>query len=144
MDPYEEFRFHLSLIKKIYPTLPNDNDLDDDIIDSKKAKEAMKDPVSRSNSLIYNFFDYKCTAILKKICCLGCPCRGLNCFKRWYDERLFKMKRYQLAVSRLNGETDILAHIATQRLSNFMGKLFLKKYQRALIRNFRKYQLAST
>ena len=44
-------------------------------------------------------------------------------------------------MERLNEEIDVLKYVSTQRLSNFIAKLILRKHQRALVQSFQKYQL---
>lgn len=44
-------------------------------------------------------------------------------------------------MERINEEIDILKYVSTQRTSEFISKLILRKHQRALVQSFQKYQL---
>ena len=50
-------------------------------------------------------------------------------------------KRYEEALGKLNKEIDILKHVSNQRVSEFISKIVMTRYQRALVQSFKKYQL---
>ena len=98
--------------------------------------DALEGTVTERGKFNYRFSEYNCTWLLGLFCC---------CFIRkeslWWRKRDFRYKRYEKAVERLNEEIDILKHVQTQRTSEFMAKLILRKHQRALVQSFEKYQL---
>ena len=51
-------------------------------------------------------------------------------------KRKHRYERYEKAVDKLNQQIDIVKFVETQRLSEFMSKLFMKPYQRALVQSF--------
>ena len=53
----------------------------------------------------------------------------------------FEYERFEKAVEGLNREIDIVKHVSTQRLSEFMAKLTLRRHHRALVSSFMKYQI---
>lgn len=98
--------------------------------------DALEGTVIERGKFNYRFSEYQCTWLLRICCC---------CFIRkdslWWRKRDFRYKRYETAVERLNEEIDILKHVQTQRTSEFIAKLILRKHQRALVQSFAKYQL---
>ena len=51
------------------------------------------------------------------------------------------MERHKIARKKLIDELDLRKVLTVQRLSEFMSKISLSKHQRALVANFRQYQL---
>ena len=124
----------MSLAGSVYPTSPQ-KDEDEEPIDSRKeATDSLEGTVSERGKLYYTFFEYQLTWILDKCCC---------CFikrdSRGWRSRIFKYTRYEKAIERLSEEIDICKHISSQRLSQFMAKLILRKHQRALVQSFKQY-----
>ena len=94
--------------------------------------------VERGN-FFYLFSEYIMTRFIKNFCCC--------CIKkdsRWWEIRLFRYNRYVNAVEKMNGEIDIIKHVSNVRISEFMAKRYFQKHQRALVQNFKKYQLPAT
>ena len=50
-----------------------------------------------------------------------------------------KLERHEAASERLANEIDIVKLLYVQRIGQFIAKLILKKHQRALVTNFKKY-----
>ena len=123
LSPYEEFKFNASLAGSVYPTSPQ-KDEDEAPVDSRQeATQILEGTVSERGKLYYKFSEYHSTWFLDKCCC---------CFlrrdSRFWRSRIFKYKRYEKAIERLTEEIDILKHISSQRLSQFMAKLILRKH----------------
>ena len=84
----------------------------------------------------YRFYEYISTWLLSICCCCFIDKKSL-----WWRKRKFEYDRYEKAVVMLNKEVDIVKFVETQRLADFMAKLFLKPYQRALVQSFKEYQI---
>ena len=69
-----------------------------------------------------------------------CCCKSAQ-ESRWWAKRKFRQDRYEKAVKKLNEQIDIVKFVETQRLAEFMSRLFLKPYQRALVQSFQEYQI---
>ena len=142
ISPYEAFKFQASLIGSIYPTSPQpdddgqDEDGFDEIGSSKEAHKVLYTTVIERGKFYYNYGEYIWTWFLASVCCCC-----INKKSKWWRVREFKYNRYQKAVEQLQEEIDIQKHVSTQRLTTFLGKLILRKHQRALIQSFKKYQI---
>ena len=79
----------------------------------------------------YRYYEYITTWLLSICCCCKCARES-----RWFRKRKFESDRYEKAVDKLNQQIDIVKFVETQRLSEFMSKLFMKPYQRALVQSF--------
>ena len=75
----------------------------------------------------------------KNLCCFNKDSKNKK--NLWWKNREFRFDRYEKAVKRLNEEIDVLNYVSTQRLTNFLAKLFLRPHQRELVKSFKKYQL---
>ena len=84
----------------------------------------------------YRYYEYITTWLLSICCC----CKSAR-ESRWLRKRKFEYDRYEKAVDKLNGQIDIVKFVETQRLAEFMSRLFLKPYQRALVQSFQEYQI---
>ena len=134
--PYEDFKFNTSLIGSIYPTSPQRDEDEPPIDNRKEANQQMEGTVVERGKFFYRFSEYYCTWMLQ--CCFCCFVKKESL---WWKNRDFRYKRYEKAVERLNEEIDVLKHVSTQRTSEFISKLILRKHQRALVQSFQKYQL---
>lgn len=67
-------------------------------------------------------------------CCMCCKKYKIKKEKLKYRNNL-----YSLAQKKLYGELNILEIISNHRIGRFIHKLFIKKYQRELIRYFKIY-----
>ena len=91
--------------------------------------------VAERGKYFYHYSDYMLTWFLRSFCC---------CFFKnspWFERKIEKLERHEQASEKLAEEIDIVKLLQNQRLGLFMAKLILKKHQRALITNFRSYQL---
>ena len=137
---YETFKFENSLIGAVYPTSPQDMPSWDDGADDEggaglkeqNAKRAMMRTVAERGKYFFNYSEYLVSLIIRSVCC--CCHRG-----PWFKRRIKKLERHEAASQRLADEIDIIKLLSTQRIGQFMSKLVLKKYQRALVTNFSKY-----
>ena len=59
--------------------------------------------------------------------------------KAWFKRRTEKVKRHEKASAMLADELDIVKLINVLRIGQFLSKVMLKKHQRALVTNFKKY-----
>ena len=137
ITPYEDFRFNNSLIGSIYPTSPKRDKKEPPIENSELAKKALESTVIERGKYYYGFIEYQVTWMLRSCCCCCC----FNKKSLWWKKREFNFTRYEEAVERLNKEIDVLNYVSTQRLTNFLAKLFLRPHQRELVKSFKKYQL---
>jgi len=69
----------------------------------------------------------------------GCCCKDLD----WYKRKVAKLERHEKAVEVLTEELDIVKQIKGDRVTDFLAKMSLKRYQRALVANFHRFQIAS-
>ena len=84
----------------------------------------------------YRYYEYITTWLLSTCCCCM-----FDRESTWWRKRKFEYDRYEKAVDKLNQQIDIVKFVETQRLSDFMARLFLKPYQRALVQSFQEYQI---
>ena len=134
---YETFKLENSLIGTVYATQPNlDTDQEPLHPESEaQAKRHMMRMVVAQGKYFYNYSEYMMTKILKCLC--NCCCKN----KKWYKQRVEKLNRHTDTVELLNNEIDIVKLLQVQRIATFIAKLFLKWHQRALITNFKQYQV---
>ena len=95
--------------------------------------------VAERGKYFYGYTDYLVSSLLRTFC--GCCCSKNS--DSWYSRRVQKLERHEVASERLANEIDIVKLLYLQRVGAFMAKLILKKHQRALVSNFKKYQLES-
>ena len=69
----------------------------------------------------------------------GCCCKDLD----WYKRKVSKLERHEKAVEVLTEELDIVKQIKGDRVTDFLAKMSLKRYQRALVENFQRFQIAN-
>ena len=62
----------------------------------------------------------------------GRCCKDLD----WYKRKVGKLERHEKAVEVLTDELDIVKQIKGDRVTDFLAKMSLKRYQRALVENF--------
>ena len=91
--------------------------------------------VSQEGHYFVNFSEYMGSRVLRALC--NCCCKSKQCYK----ERMQRLKRHKIAQERLISEVDLVSVMQMKRTAEFMAKLSLKRYQRALVSRFRKYQL---
>ena len=139
LGSYETFKFENSLIGAVYPTSPQDMPSNDDeedqgraTVKEKKAQRAMMQTVAERGKYFYNYSEYFLALTMRCLCC----CCGQGA---WLQRRMKKLERHEAASQRLADEIDIVKLLSTQRISNFISKLVLKKHQRALVTNFSSY-----
>ena len=134
ITPYEEFKFQNSLASRIYPTSPQPDEGEPEVGSREEARIALEGTVIERGKFYYLYREYMSTWLLSILCCCLIKKESL-----WWKRRKFRYTRYETAVTRLNEEIDILKHPQTQRLSEFISKLILRKHQRALVQSFKKY-----
>ena len=133
---YETFKFENSLIGAVYPTSPDDDD--QSLSDEMSAKQTMMQTVALRGKYFYNYSDYLASCLIPYLfcCCIRDQGKG-GCLQL----RLKKLQRHKAASERLAKEIDICKLLYVQRVAQFIAKLILKKHQRALVSNFKSYQL---
>ena len=102
------------------------NNLDNAMIDLKKS-------LQMSGRYNYPYNEYICTTLMRTFCCC---CKKQACYQR----REKRYKRHKLAEEQLAKETDFFKFLKLLRISNFMSKIGMRKYQRSLVSYFKKYQ----
>ena len=133
---YETFKLENSLIGAVYPTSPQKDEYDDQT--EQSAKIDMMTIVAERGKYFYNYSEYLLSLILRFFCCC-CASNKDGCLKR----RMAKLERHEAASERLANEIDIVKLLYLQRISTFLSKLMLKKHQRALVTNFKSFQLSN-
>mmetsp|Transcript_1272 Transcript_1272/g.1708 ORF Transcript_1272/g.1708 Transcript_1272/m.1708 type:complete len:223 (-) Transcript_1272:408-1076(-) len=139
LGDYETFKFENSLIGAVYPTAPQtdshgNDDFDDGPEGEQDAKHTLMATVAERGKYFYDYSEYLLSIFLRTLCCC---CKG----SPWMERRVKKLERHEAASERLANEIDIVKLLYMQRISSFVSKLVLKKHQRALVTNFKSYQL---
>ena len=91
--------------------------------------------VAERGKYYYSYVESRTTSFLKNFC--NCCLKHTACFKH----RMQRLERHKKALEMLEDEVDICKFIYILRIGKFLSKLVLKKHQRALVTNFKKYQL---
>ena len=95
----------------------------------------MMQTVAERGKYWYSYSEYLLASLLVSYCC---TCfKDHSCIKR----RSKRLKRHKYAYEKLANEIDIVKLLYVQRVGQFIAKLFLRKHQRALVTNFKKFQL---
>ena len=89
--------------------------------------------VAERGKYVYNYVESRTTTFLH----LFCKCCLKN--KAWFKLRMERLERHKKATEMLADEVNIVKFIYILRIGQFLSKLILKKHQRALVTNFRKY-----
>ena len=92
--------------------------------------------MAEKGKFYYRYSEYITTWLLSLCCCCM-----FDRESTWWRKRKFEYDRYEKAVDKLNKQIDIVKFVEKQRLSEFMARLFLKPYQRALVQSFQEYQI---
>ena len=92
--------------------------------------------MAEKGKFYYRYSEYITTWLLSFCCC----CKSSR-ESTWWRKRKFEYDRYEKAVDKLNQQIDIVKFVESQRLAEFMSRLFLKPYQRALVQSFQEYQI---
>ena len=112
------------------------SDSQDDAPDSEEAaKRKMMNAVAERGHYWYDYSEYLFITLMNAFCC--CVASRSN----WLKRRQRKLRRHEKASERLGKEVDVVMLMQTQRLVSLMARLTLKKHQRALVSNFRQYQI---
>jgi len=129
---YEDFRFKQELISEIYSTTDANRMRDDNEPETYDAARAdLTDSLETKLRYDYTYLEYLSSSFLWCCCCF----RKLSCYKR----RKKTVQRYELALEQLTAEVDFFSFLKLLRLSDFMSKIFLKRYQRKLVPYFKKF-----
>ena len=89
----------------------------------EEARIALEGTVIERGKFYYQYREYIGTWLLSRLCCCLLKRESL-----WWKRRQFRYTRYETAEPRLNEEIDILKYLQTQRLSEFISKLILRKH----------------
>lgn len=90
----------------------------------------MHENVAQAGEYDENYLQIFLLEYLRWLC--GCCCKDLDWFKRMVS----KLERHEKAVEILTEELDIVKQIKGDRVTDFLVKISLKRYQRALVANF--------
>ena len=93
--------------------------------------------VAESCKYEYNYLESCITSFLRLF--FGCCLKN----KAWFKHKTEKLKRHEEASKKLVDEFDIVKLIGVLRIVQFMSKVKMYKHQRALIPNFKEYQLSN-
>ena len=97
---------------------------------SQSACQHVKKTVSQGSEYSQNFLEIYMLVKLRSL--FGCCCKN----KDWYNEKIRKLERHEKAVDVLTKELDIVKQIKGDRVTDFLAKVSLKRYQRALVSSF--------
>ena len=78
-------------------------------------------------------------SIIMRAICFSFCCKS----SAWFKRRIAKLERHEGATKKLYEEMDIVKVLHESRISRLISKFVLKKHQRALVTNFKSYQLES-
>ena len=106
---YESFTFENSMIGSIYPTSPQDFDLDTGSTDEKKAKRAMMRTVAERGKYFYNYGEFVLFSLLRSYCC--CFTKGERC-----QNRIKRLERHEEASEKLMDELDVVKLVYVNRI----------------------------
>ena len=103
-------------------------------VDLTSATVDLTKSLKTSRPYQYGYVEYLGTWLILKLCC---------CFKKkaCFKKREMRYMRHQLAEEQVAKETDFFRFLKLLRVTNFLKKINLRKYQRNLIPYFKKYQL---
>ena len=135
LSDYESFKFTTALISEIYSTTDRSRMVPGQEPTSlEQANEDMKLCLESKDKYVYSYAESWWISAMIKCCC---------CFKntKCYKKRQNRAKRHALAEEHLAKETDFFKFIKLLRVTQFMSKIVLRKYQRQLVPYFKKYQL---
>ena len=88
--------------------------------------------VTSRGAYSYSYHEYVFALVIRRIlCCRRCK----------DSTQVAKLRRHEDAIERLDKELDMADILKQQRISKFVSKHVLKRYQLALIHDFKKYKL---
>lgn len=96
----------------------------------------MKETIIQQDQYDQNYCEILFLEKVRFLC--GCCCKN----KDWYKQRVKKLERHENAVAALTEEFDVVKHIKGERVTDFLAKISLKRYHRALVASFSRYQVA--
>ena len=106
---YESFTFENSMIGSIYPTSPQDFDMDTGSTNENKAKRAMMRTVAERGKYYYNYGEFVLFSFLRSYCC--CFTKGERCQKR-----MKRLERHEEACEKLMDELDVVKLVYVNRI----------------------------
>ena len=95
----------------------------------------MMDIIANKGRYDYSYFEYLGACTLKLLC--SCCCVKSDS----YQKRVKRLERHEAAQEKLGQEVDLVKLLQVHRMVIFIAQLGFKKHQRALISNFKRYQL---
>ena len=135
MSEYQSFQFNRSLIGEIYSTTDNSRmKTGSEPEDQDGAIEDLHKSLETHAKYKYTYREHLLSSTMKCICCCF---KNAQCYKR----RVKRLQRHEVAQEQLSKETDFFKFLKLLRISDFISRLSLKKYQRNLVPYFKKYQL---
>ena len=135
LGSYQSFKYDASLIEDFYPTYPSDGDQEPPLESESEAKSSLIRSVTEKGSYFYCMQEL----MMFKVMRLFCSCCAKH--KPWYQKRLKRFNRHEDASEALKKELDITRLVKVLRIGEFLAKLILRKHQRALVSNFKKYKM---
>ena len=137
---YQSFKYENSMIRSLYPTVPANYDPWADVeseenLRQARAQKAMMDIIAKKGRYTYGYVEYLGASTLKLLC--SCCCSKSD----FYQKRVKRLERHEAAQEKLGQEVDLVKLLQVHRMVIFIAQLGFKKHQRALISNFKRYQI---
>lgn len=131
LEGYTSFTYYKSALKKLYFESTSSNSAQVDGVDS--YQDVMRSKISNRKDIQFSWFLYAYLKIVSKLCCC---CKCLKKKDGWHDKKLKRLKKFDIACSKLDMDTDMSKILQSLRISRLVQKVILSRRQRLSVHYF--------